>query len=95
MFQIWWVNSYIGEVNEKCVSFSNFVNDAYELVLRTTTGTKGQKKSCPNVIIRAHQAADKKYFRKMRVFLSKEHSYEKVSTENTLSKITGMVKYWV
>ena len=95
LFQIWWVNFYLGEVNENCVPFSNFVNYAYDLVLRTTAGSKEQKKSCPNVIIRTLQAVDNQNFRKMRVFLSKEHSYKKVSTEKAISKITGVVKCWV
>ena len=46
------MNSILGEVNEDCVPFSSFVKDSYDLVIRTTTGTNEQKKSCPTVIIR-------------------------------------------
>ena len=46
------MNSILGEVNEDCVPFNSFVNYSYDLVIRTTTGTNKQKKSCPKVIIR-------------------------------------------
>ncbi len=52
MFQTWWLNFILGEVNEDCVPFSSFVEDAYDLVIRTTTGTNEQKKSCPKIAIR-------------------------------------------
>ena len=51
----------IGEVNEDCVPFSSFVEASYELLIRTTTFTDEQKKSCPKIGIRTRQLEMRAY----------------------------------